>query len=100
MSISPNATLPRAEESEKAVLGAILLEVEHVATVLAYVNIEHFALSSHREILRAISNLNRRQRTPDLVTVVEELGQTGKLESVGGAEYVSSLIDGVPDRPM
>jgi hypothetical protein len=99
LSISPNPTLPRAEESEKAALGAILLEAKHLGTVQAYVDIEQFALSSHREILRAISNLNRRQRTPDLVTVVEELGQTGKLGSVGGAGYVSSLIDGVPDRP-
>ena len=91
--------LPVALESEKAALGAVLLHAEHLATVLGYARIDDFALSSHREILRAIENLKRRQRVHDLVTVVEELGRTGKLESVGGAAYVASLIDSVPDRP-
>jgi AAA domain/DnaB-like helicase N terminal domain len=90
----------RALESEKAALGAILLDARQLETVLAHIRIEEFTLSSHREILRAIGSLKRRQRTPDLVTVVAELEQTGKLESVGGAGYVSSLLDSVPDRPQ
>ncbi|MGH9537143.1 MAG: AAA family ATPase [Terriglobales bacterium] len=99
MSNNAEPTLPVALESEKAALGAVLLQAEHLPAVLAYVRIDDFALASHREIMRAIENLKRRQRTPDLVTVVEELAQTGKLESVGGAAYVASLIDNVPDRP-
>src|SRR5262244_345102 len=43
--------------------------------------------------------LDQRRVPPDLVTVVSEFGQLKKLESVGGAEYVASLIDGAPDRP-
>jgi hypothetical protein len=35
----------------------------------------------------------------DLVTVAEELRRTGKLDAVGGATYLSGLIDSVPDRP-
>jgi hypothetical protein len=89
----------RALESEKAALGAILLDARQLETVLGHIRIEEFTLSSHREILRAIGSLKRRQRTPDLVTVVAELEQTGKLESVGGPGYVSSLLDSVPDRP-
>jgi hypothetical protein len=91
--------LPVALESERALLGALLVDEKHLATVPAYVRIEDFALSSHREILRAISTLRKRQRTPDLVTVVAELRRTGKLESVGDAGYVASLLDSVPDRP-
>jgi hypothetical protein len=98
MSASSNPTLPRAEASERALLGVTLVDEKYLATALA-VRIEDFALSSHREILRAITRLKSHQKTVDLVTVVEELKRTGKLESVGDAPYVSSLIDGVPDRP-
>lgn len=93
------SALPIALESEKAALGAVLLDERRLATVLGYARIEDFALSSHRTILHAIDSLKRRQRVADLPTVVEELERTGKLESVGGAAYVSSLLDSVPDRP-
>jgi AAA domain-containing protein/DnaB helicase-like protein len=99
MSLNPNSRLPRAEESEKAAIGAILMDQKYLGIVLAHLHIEDFNNSWNREILRAIGNVKRRQRTPDLVTVVEELGQAGKLESAGGAAYVASLLDSLPDRP-
>ena len=92
-------TLPVSLESERALLGAILLEPQQLATVLRFAMIEDFSLSSHREILRTIVSLDSRGTAPDLVTVVAELDQVRKLESVGGPEYVAGLLDGVPDRP-
>jgi hypothetical protein len=94
-----DSTRAIALESEKAVLGAILFDEGYQATVLTCLSCEDLALSSHREILRAVDTLRKRHKTADLVTVVEELGHTGKLDLVGGAAYVSGLIDGVPDRP-
>jgi replicative DNA helicase len=38
-------------------------------------------------------------RSIDLITLAEELGRHGELESIGGAAYITSLLDGVPDRP-
>ena len=35
----------------------------------------------------------------DLITLCEELSRNGELETIGGAAYVSGLLDGVPDRP-
>ena len=88
--------LPARLESEKAALGAVLVDSKYLSELLAFVCIEDFALSSHREILRAAVNLGT---GADLVTVVEELQRIGKLETVGGPAYVGSLIDGVPDQP-
>ena len=99
MNASSELTLPASLTSERALLGATLLDERDLAIAIASVRIEDFVLSSHREILRVAIDLQKRQKTSDLVTVVEELGRRGKLESVGGAAYVSSLIDGVPDRP-
>jgi replicative DNA helicase len=79
------SALPVSLESEKAALGAVLLDPKQLATVLQFAGIEDFSLSSHREILRVMMSLDRRQISPDLVTVVAELDQTHKLDSVGGA---------------
>src|SRR5438067_5110483 len=38
-------------------------------------------------------------RSIDLITLAEELGRHAELESIGGAAYISGLLDGVPDRP-
>ncbi len=92
-------TIPISLESERAVLGAILLEPQQLATVLRFAVIEDFALTSHREILRTMVGLDSRGVAPDLVTVVAELDQAHKLESVGGPAYLAGLLDGVPDRP-
>lgn len=84
-------------ECERALLGAILLEPQQLATILRFAAIEDFSLSSHREILRTIVSLDSRGIVPDLVTVVAELDQVRKLGSVGDAAYVAGLLDGVPD---
>jgi replicative DNA helicase len=91
--------LPVSIESEKAALGAVLQDPKQLATVLQFARIEDFSLSSHREILRTMVNLDRSQTSPDLVTVGTELDQSHKLESIGGATYLAGLLDGVPDRP-
>src|SRR5438067_9647847 len=38
-------------------------------------------------------------RSIDLITLAEELSRNGELETIGGAAYVTGLLDGVPDRP-
>jgi replicative DNA helicase len=91
-------TLPVSVESEKAALGAVLVDPKQLATLLQFADIEDFALSSHREILRVMVNLDRSQTPIDVVTVVTELDQAHKLESVGDAAYVGELLHGVPDR--
>lgn len=96
--MTTETTLPVSLESERAVLGTILLEPQQLATVLRFAVIEDFSLSSHREILRTIVSLDSKGIAPDLVTVVAELDQVRKLESVGGPAYVAGLLDGVPDR--
>ena len=99
MSAELKSLVPGAMESERAALGAVLVDEKHMPTLLALVRVEDFFLSSHREILRAIICLQSHQKAVDLVTVTEELQRTSKLDSVGGAAYLASLIDGLPDRP-
>src|SRR5690348_2269801 len=60
---------------------------------------EDFLLDSHRRIYSRIADLAESSRSVDLITLCEELGRHAELESIGGAAYISGLLDGVPDRP-
>src|SRR5262249_55148719 len=40
--------------------------------------------------------LSERGEAIDLVTLKEELGRSGEIESVGGPAYIAALVDGVP----
>ena len=59
-------------------------------------NPEHFYKESHRKIFRAFERLFRRAEPMDLVTLTEELRQTGELETVGSVPYLIGLADSVP----
>src|SRR5512138_2918534 len=58
-----------------------------------------FSLDSHRRLFTRMLDLAATNMHLDTVTLVETLARTKELESLGGAAYVSGLMDGVPDRP-
>ena len=44
-------------------------------------------------------DLQESGRPVDMITLIEELDRRKEVEAIGGVAYLSSLIDGVPDRP-
>ena len=44
-------------------------------------------------------DLQETGRPVDMITLVEELDRRKEVEAIGGVAYLSSLIDGVPERP-
>jgi len=89
--------LPRNLEAERSVLGAILLEPSSLASVFPILKEDDFFPDTHRRIYRSMSDLAQRSAEIDVLTLREELGRTGAVEKAGGAAYLSSLLDGVPD---
>jgi putative DNA primase/helicase len=83
---------------ERSILGAILLD-GRVYAQAAELRPTDFMLDSHRRIFARMSDLAVSGRPIDILTVVEELEQHKELQSVGDVQYVSGLVDGVPDRP-
>lgn len=88
--------LPQDLDAEQAVLGSILLEPEAAARAFAIVNPDDFYRMFHRDICQAMVTVNNRNEPVDLVTVSAELRRNGKLEEVGGGEYLTALIGEVP----
>ena len=55
---------------------------------------------SHRRIYARMVDLAESSRSIDLITLSEELGRHSELDPIGGAAYISSLLDGVPATAM
>ncbi len=88
-------TPPHSLEAERAVLGGILMNNAALNTVLAVVTPEDFYKDAHRRILEKIIALVDKGLPVDLISLTEELRRSGLIEEVGGAAYLSSLLDGV-----
>lgn len=89
--------LPHEPESERAVLGAILLDPTSLLLVIEKLREDEFYLDSHRLIFGACCMLQERGQAADLLTVTNHLREQGLLDRVGGASYLSSLVDALPD---
>jgi replicative DNA helicase len=94
--ITLEKTLPQSIESEKAVLGAILLDEKAIFAASETLMAEDFYLESHREIFKAMLSLVEEESAIDFFTLREELRRRSKEEIAGGAAYLTSLTDGLP----
>ena len=93
------SSLPASVGVEKSILGAILLDNLAYYQAAEYLKIEDFSLDSHRRIYARMVDLAESQRPIDMITLIEELDCNKELQAVGDVGYVSSLLDGIPDRP-
>jgi replicative DNA helicase len=93
------STLPANVEAERSILGAILLDNLAYNQAAEHLRPEDFSLDSNRRIYARMVDLAESSRPIDLITLIDELRRNKELQSVGDMGYVSSLLDGVPDRP-
>ncbi len=87
---------PQSIEAEMSILGGILLDNNAINRTMEILVPEDFYRESHRKILQAMIELNQKGEPCDLITLTDILKQTGRLEEVGGAAYLASLVDFVP----
>lgn len=91
-----NRIPPHNLEAEQAVLGALLIAPESLATVAEILRPEDFYGEGHRAIYLTLKEMAEAGRPIDLLTVTEELQGKGLLEQVGGATYLATLAGAVP----
>ena len=95
-------TPPNNVEAERAVLGSILLDTtgrdERVMDVCQSAGIvpETFYDPRNRAVYSEMLAMTRLSKPLDALTLVEQLAAKGRLEAVGGAAYIQSLIDQTP----
>ncbi|MBO4298400.1 MAG: replicative DNA helicase, partial [Clostridia bacterium] len=87
---------PHHLEAERSVLGAMLQSPEAVLLAQESLTPDDFYDPAHREIFDAMVYLAGQSRPVDLVTLDEELNRRGRLDGVGGLDYLVSLSQFVP----
>jgi replicative DNA helicase len=87
---------PQNLEAEQSVLGGILLENAALNPVLEIMAGSDFYSDAHRKIFGGILELSDRNQPVDLITLSNHLRDKKHLDAVGGAVYLSQLVDNVP----
>ena len=89
-------TPPYSVEAETAVLGGMLIDREAVTRAVEHLDEGMFYREANRRLYRAMIRLFERGDVIDVITLSEELKNTGELESAGGFDYLGALVDAVP----
>ena len=89
--------LPTSVDSEKVILGSVILRHANFDAVAAALDASDFALESHRRIFHQMKALHDAGRIIDRITIAEVIDSAGQLESVGGFGYLVSLDEGLPE---
>ena len=87
---------PQNIEAEQSTLGSMMLDRAAIEKAGEILRTEDFYRTAHQEIYDALWSLAERDEAIDLITVQEELRTRGRLEAVGGTEYLMALLDSVP----
>lgn len=91
-----NKVPPHDLEAEQAVIGSMLIDKESVISALELLSAEDFYREDNKIIYSAIVNLYNKGEPIDIITLKSELLSMGKLEAVGGLEYITELPVNVP----
>ncbi|MDO5037847.1 MAG: replicative DNA helicase [Tissierellia bacterium] len=86
---------PHSQETEVAILGAMMVAKESITQAIEILKREDFYYEAHRQIFDAIVSLYNRNESVDLITVSSLLEKKKKLQEVGGATYLASLTASV-----
>ena len=82
-------------EAEQSAIAAVLLDNDCLDT-FTRLRSSHFYSPAHKIIYEAICYLATKNTAVDLVTLSERLKAIGKLDAVGGNEYLATLMDSIP----
>jgi replicative DNA helicase len=94
--VSSHKMPPQNIEAEQSVLGGILIENGAIHKVMEILIPDDFYREAHQKIYNSLLDLSERDEPADLITLTNELRKKDQLDSIGGASYVTSLIDTIP----
>lgn len=87
---------PQSLESERGLLGALLLKPEAIHDISDTVHPDSFYAEKHRIIFEGMRELSDRGEPIDLLTLSERLQAKGLLERCGGRAYIAELTTAAP----
>jgi replicative DNA helicase len=89
-------TQPYSRQAEEAVLGSVLINSEVYYDLAQVLEADDFYIVRNRWVWQAFQRLQERRANIDYLTVIEELQEHNQLAEIGGAAYITSLINQTP----
>jgi len=87
---------PHDMDAEEAVNGSLLIDGTAIYKIASFLNQPDFYSEQNQLVYGACLSLYQRNEAINQITVAQELDRRGKLETCGGAAYLSHLISIVP----
>lgn len=91
---------PQAVDVEETILGIFMLDSSVYDELRGKLFDDIFYQEKHAIIFRAIGDVASAGMTPDILSVKEQLLKDGNLDNIGGATYLSSLVNKVTSTTM
>ncbi|MBN1936789.1 MAG: replicative DNA helicase [Anaerolineae bacterium] len=88
--------IPHNVEAERAVLGALLIDPDAYYRVSTFLRPDDFYVAKHAWMYDSMLALRERGEAVDYVTLCDELERREQLAEIGGAAYITGLINATP----
>src|SRR5262249_40470194 len=88
--------LPSSPETERAILGSILLDNALIAQAVELLKPNDFYVPSHKRVFQAMIFLFEHGSEIDPILISEDLKRDNSVEMVGGMIFLSNLHIGLP----
>lgn len=83
---------PQDLESEKALLGSLLLSSDSIFEIADIISVHSFYAAKHQIIYEVIEELINKKEPVDILTVSAALRTRKEFDQIGGAQYLSELL--------
>ncbi len=87
---------PQSIEAEQSVLGSVLLSKDAIIQIGDALHPDDFYEERHKNIFQAMVELFEERRPIDIVTLSDKLEKAKIIDAVGGATYLTTLVNSVP----
>jgi len=87
---------PQNVESERALLGSIMLRPEALVEIMDILRPEAFYADKHKTIFEAMVHLYEKREPIDLLTLSSKLKESVDLDRIGGMSYLTEIVNTVP----
>jgi len=89
-------TQPQNTDAEASLLGAILIDADAIVKIADHITADDFFDTKHQRIYQAITQLYEKRSPIDVLTLADQLKNSGYLDLVGGPSYLTELTNFVP----
>lgn len=83
-------------EAERSVIGGLILDPEKYHSISEKLVSDDFYRQDHKIIFQAISDLNARRESPDVIILSEHLERIEQSEKTGGLAYLGDIVKNTP----